>query len=244
MPCDCPGGGGSCPARAADVAATAPPEPSPVGWGSIGFSCPPPPPVEEPVTPGGRPVPTPEAGTPAQATISWREMAPKTSASPWKEEGGEAEGGDGDMTPPPPLCGRPGGLPAPVAPAADPPLPPPALALPSGGGRGAGGKGRRSSPHPSNIPEPLRLCAPPIKTQGGGSGGSPGWRAHSRDAVRALRVARSCDEDRERGRLRPRGGSRTGGEATAGSAGSAPAGGAGCSHARIYYLCVWRFLMS
>ena len=53
------GGGGSCPTRAADVAAAAPPEPSPVGWGSVGSSCPPR--EEESATPRGRPVPTPGA---------------------------------------------------------------------------------------------------------------------------------------------------------------------------------------
>ena len=117
---------------------------------------PPPPPEEESATPGGRPVPTPEAGTPARVTISWWEMTPKTSASPWEEEGGEVEGGEGD-NPPPPFCGRPGYLPAPVAPAADPLWTPPALALPPGGAAGAAG----APPRPSNIPEPLRLCAPP-----------------------------------------------------------------------------------
>ena len=87
-------GEGFCPARAADVAAMAPLEPSPVRWGSVGVSCPPP--EEESATPGGRSVPTPGAGTPARATVSWREMFPKMSASPWEEEGGEVEGGEGD----------------------------------------------------------------------------------------------------------------------------------------------------
>ena len=104
--------GGAFPARAADVAATPPPEPSLVGWGSVGFSCPPP--EEESATPGGRPAPTPGAGTPARATVSWREMFPKMSAGPWEEEGGEVEGGGGARPPPPLYCGHPGYLPAPV----------------------------------------------------------------------------------------------------------------------------------
>ena len=98
-------------------------------------------------------------------------------------------------------------------------LPPPCPGALPGGSEGAGsGKGRRSSSRPSNIPEPLKLCAPPIETRGGGLEDSPGWRAHSRDAGRVLCVTRSGDEDRERERLRPRGGSRTGCEATAGPA--------------------------
>ena len=94
MPCDCPGGGGGVlPRLSGGRRRHGPPGAVPCGVGVNRLLLPPPPPPpskEESATPGGRPVPTPGAGTPARATVSWREMSPKMSASPWEEEGHEA----------------------------------------------------------------------------------------------------------------------------------------------------------
>ena len=147
-------------------------------------------PEEESATPGGRPVPTPGAGTPARATVSWREMFPKMSASPWEEEGGEVKGGEGDVRPLPPYCGRPGYLPAPVAPAAAPLLPPPALALSPGGVRG-GGAARAAGAPPAHPTYPSRSgCVPPPSRREGGGRKVPPGGARTRATPGALVASR------------------------------------------------------
>ena len=55
-------GGGSCSARVADVAAAAPPEPSPGGWQSIDISCPP---------PEGSPTAASAPGAPPPERLGW-----------------------------------------------------------------------------------------------------------------------------------------------------------------------------
>ena len=98
------------------------------------------------------------------------------SASPWEEEGGEVEGGEGDRAPPPPYCGRPGVLPAPAAPAADHLLLPPlALALSPGGVRGGGAARAAGAPraHPT-YPSRSGCVPPPSRREGGGRKGPPG----------------------------------------------------------------------
>ena len=158
-----------------------------MGWGSVGVSCPPP--EEESATPGGRPVPTPGAGTPARATVSWREMFPKMSASPWEEEGGEVEGGEGDRAPPPPIL-RPPGLPAGACgtcgrPPAAPPCP---GALPGGSEGGGGARAAGAPPAHPTYPSRSGCVPPPIETRGGGVGMFPRVaRALARRRVRSSR---------------------------------------------------------
>ena len=122
-------------------------------------------------------MPTPGAGTPARATVSWREMFPKMSAGPWEAEGGEiAGGGGGQGAPPPPLL-RPPGLPAGACgtcggPPATPPL---ALALSLGGVRG-GGAARAAGAPPAHPAYPSRsgCVPPPSRREGGGRKAPPG----------------------------------------------------------------------
>ena len=107
------------------------------------------------------------------------------------------------------------------------PRAPPCPVAPAGRG-GESGKGLLSSPCWFNIPEPLKLCAPPLETLGGG-GGNSSWRRACSCSGRARRVSRSGEDDCGRGRLRALGEPRAAWDA---ATGPAPAGRAGCSHAR------------
>ena len=80
------------------------------------------------------------------------------------------------MPPPPPPCGgRPGYLPAPAAPAADPLLPPPALAPSPGGVRGVGAARAAGAPpaHPT-FPSCSGCVPPPSRREVGGRKVPPG----------------------------------------------------------------------
>ena len=158
------GEGGSCSTCAAEVSASSPCAPPPEGWGWGSADVP----RSNPPLGGGGggSMPSPLADDPARAAVSQRELSPKMSANSREGRGRWGRG----CTPPtrvyPPR--QPAGARDACTLRA-----PPCPTIPVGGSRESG-RGCLSPPRSFNIPEPLKLCAPP-PPQGrlGGEGRGP-----------------------------------------------------------------------